>query len=241
MIIGRVGLISKYPANIPGTVLQLDAATLSASPVSSWSYEANPLGGTTVATGNFTQGTGSKQPVWTASSANMNGLPSVIYDGTKVMSAPSTAALQLIGDMTMATVIMSTDLTNFNTVGCSKGPSSEFDMFVAATNQGRFVRQGIANFFIPIVSTGVTYSMIFTSNSSVATFYLNGVVVKFFSSVNFPTVSTTANAVFIGQRSDAVTKLIGEQPELLLINRCLAPIEIATLHQFWATKYNLPV
>ena len=41
------------------------------------------------------------------------------------------------------------------------------------------------------------------------------------------------------QRSEAGTKLFGEQPELLLFSRALMPIEIATLSAFWAAKYNL--
>jgi hypothetical protein len=227
MILGRVGVTPNYPATIPGVVLQLDAATLSASPVSSWSYGA----------GNFTQATGASQPLWTASSANVNNLPSVVYDSTKVMSAPSTTALQLVGDMTIATVMYFAATPSLFTV-VSKGVTGGIEFDVYLQNSSVAFGRGLTGVISPVLVTGQLCSLILTIMGKTATFYVNGRQM-----CTGPTTGlgpgATSNAIFIGQRTDAGTKLNGEQPELLLVNRALTPIEIATLALFWNIKYNI--
>jgi hypothetical protein len=252
-ISGRVGLTQNYPSIIPGTVMQLDAATLTSSPVSSWSYAANPNGGpndfTTVPTGNFVQATGAKQPIWTPSSINVNGQPSVVYDGTKVLSYTPTASdpisLLAASDMTMATIMYLSSFPIQPTV-VSKGTSTGgFDFYFQGSNSlnpGRGIIATIpasAPYPTPFVA-GKLFSLIVTISATTATTYVNGAY-EFSGLTSGMTTTPNTNPVFIGQRTDAGTKLFGEQPELLLINRCLAPSEIATLHAFWATKYNLPV
>ena len=77
MIVGRVGVTPNFPT--PRAWLQLDAAR-SASPVLMVVWR-----------GNMVQATGASHRL-TASSANVNGLPSVVYDGTKVMATAALAA-----------------------------------------------------------------------------------------------------------------------------------------------------
>ena len=249
-ITGRVGLIPNYPSTIRGCVLQLDAATLSASPVSSWSYFSNATGGAgnSVSTGTFTQGTGGSQPVWTASSANVNGQPSVVYDGTKVMSlalaATDPLSVSACGDITMATVMYIASFPIQVTV-LSKGViNGGFDFYLNSTTSvdpGRGIIAVIpasAPYPSPF-SAGKLFSLIMTISDNTATTYVNGAYEVSALTAGMAIIPNT-NSMFIGQRTDAGTKLFGEQPELLLINRCLSPIEITTLHTFWAIKYNLP-
>jgi hypothetical protein len=222
-MIGRVGLTPNYPATIPGVVLQLDAATLSASPVSSWSYGA----------GNFTQATGASQPLWSASSANVNGKPSVLYDGTKVMSTPSTVALQLGQDLTIATVLYIPTSISSSTI-LSK--TTEFDAYIPSVNAS-ILRSGVIGRTNGLYVANVIFSLILVMSSGLFSAYYNGVYVTGWNVV--ANTATSSNAVYIGQRADGLTTLNGEQPEVLLINRALAPIEVATLALFWNIKYNI--
>jgi hypothetical protein len=230
-VAGRVGLVPNYPSKIPGTVLQLDAATLSASPVSSWAYAAD----TGPATGVFTQATSAKQPTWTAASANTNGMPSVIYDGTKVMATPNTTALQLGQDLTIATIL-------YGSVGFSSSTivskTTEFDSYIPSVNAS-IVRNGAIGRTNGLYVANVLFSLIQVISSGMFSVFYNGVYVSGGNVAG--SAAASANAVQIGQRADVLTTLTGEQPELVIVSRALAVSEIVTLHAFWAAKYKLPV
>jgi hypothetical protein len=220
------------PANLSSLVFWAQADSLSSSPVSSWSYGA----------GNLTQGTGGSQPTWTASSAHVNNQPSVLYNGSKVMSAANTSALQLTGSLTICTVIYFTTLGSFNTV-VSKGATSEFDVYVSSAGTPVFINSNIGaiagNAGTISAATKTILTITFSAGGSGVAFYVNGTAAGTNASAGAP--ASTTNAVFVGQRSDAGTTLNGEQPQVILCNTALSATDLTSLHRYFGTKYNITV
>ena len=229
--IGDGGFGPFSPANLPNLVWWTHADTLSASPVSSWSY--GPA--------NATQGTGASQPTWSSSSSNVGGKASVLYNGSQFMAAPNTASLQLTGDLTICSVIYIVSYpAGFATV-ISKGNGAEFDCYVSSAGTPTFSAGHFGSFAgtAGTVSTATKTIVTYVIGGANLAFYVNGSAAGTAASVAGQTSSS--NAVQIGQRSDAGTTLNGEQPETIMCAQALNTGQLTQLHRYLGAKYGITV
>lgn len=222
------------PASLPNLVWWTHADTLSASPVSSWSYGA----------GNATQGTGASQPTWSSSSSNVGGKSSVLYNGSQFLAATSTSALQLTSDLTICSVIyIASYPAGFATI-ISKGASAEFDAYVSSAGTPTFGSSntspvgGTAGTVSTATKTIVTITV--SVSGTTVSFYVNGVA-KGTGAAGGAGPAATSNAVQIGQRGDAGTTLNGEQPETILCGSVLSAANLTSLHRYLGGKYGISV
>lgn len=216
------------PAVLSGLVFWANAGTLTASPVSSWSYGA----------ANLTQGVGADQPTWSASSSNVGNNPSVIYASPQFLSAANTAALQLTGDLTISAVAFLGSARSFNTI-ITKGVTSEFDVYVDASSTVTFsANGGPVNGTTGAFPAAVVGIVTITCTSNALAFYTNGIAK---GTATRASTTTTVNPVQLGQRSDAGTQLIGEEPEVVMYNRALSANELLKLHRYFGKKYGIAV
>lgn len=217
------------PAELPGLVWLAQADSLSATPVASWSYGAGSL-----------TAAGAAEPAWNSSSSNLGKQPSVVYSSGNVMTAPSTAALQLAGDLTICSVMYVTSVPAGYATVISKGTTSEFDAYVQGGTNPTLARNGNPT-GLGAITTIVNRPVIITFTCSGTNWvcYVNGAQVGTTSTGSAATA--TANAVQVGQRADAGTTLIGEQPFTALCSGALSQAYLLGLHRFLGRKYGIAV
>jgi hypothetical protein len=170
----------------------------------------------------------------------MNGKPSVVYDGARSMAAANTVALQLTGDITVCTAVYLGSLRSFNTI-LSKGSVSEFEMSVDSTGAFTCQRRGASatdsmTSGAGKVAAAVPQILTFVQIGTAASFYVNGVLVASPTASHNPYTATT-NPVMVGQRADAATSLIGEQPEVVVCNAGLTGSDLTKLHAYMLGLY----
>lgn len=229
----EVSLSSFVPTSLPGCVLWLNAGAgvTQSGTVSAWTDQSGA--------GNSATSSGAAKPTYVASSTHLNGLPSISYSGTNSMTIANAASLQLTGDFTFATVVYETT-ANLDNCLISKGASGEFDLFCAASVAFEINRNGIITSFggASIVVNTPTIVVI-SSKNNVITIAVNGAKQVNGCVPYVGTFTTTNNAVTIGERSDSVTFLTGEQPEVILYNQAQAHNDIAQLTSYLGNKYAI--
>lgn len=237
--------LTRIPITIPGICLWLDAVDPS-------NNGTQPLNNTTLATwsdksgfnNNATQASGSAQPTYKTN--QMNGLPSVSFNGTQsTMGAGTTNFPSGSGALTIFIVFNSTNIALDQYI-VTWGINSAGHYFASAiTGSSRVYADAggaSANGTTQLVSatnyiTNINYpggGLISTSSIIV-----NGVPFTVTSGSD-GTPNTSVGTATIGSYLNGTLKLSGLLSEVLLYNRSLLPAQQTIINKYLGNKWGIP-
>jgi len=225
-ILGTTGLT----VNFPNSTYTDDNVYTSSTNASAWK-DLSGFGN------HATQATNANQPIYTIQTHG-NGYPSLNVASPQFMTIPNAASLQIMGPITVVGVLRSTNISAYNTV-ISKGVGGEFDLFFQ-TGENNAARSSVYQMRVNSSPTvNVTHSLVWTTDqSSFQQAYVDGVSQTL--SVNlFGAGTTSTHPVYIGQRSDAVTQLVGEMFEFMIYNQFLNSTQLTQLHTYQKLFWNI--
>ena len=207
--------------------------------VSQWNDQSGNGNNATITTGT--------QP--TVTSAAINGLPAIHFDGTSnLLEIPFNPTLVANRDFTFS-IVLSADVADPGVVQgpvsmCSNNVPGHFDFQIARTTGKlsflRGNREGLSSFAATTAVTPTQYYLVsFVMRGTNAQSYLNG---SFNGRSAFTTgIYTIGNPIRFGVRQDNGTRFRGNIAEVMWIRGAVSDAERLKLDTYIANKYALPI
>lgn len=200
---------------------------------------------------NLASSIGAGTPTYVSQSSFFANAPSARFNGSSAVTFANTAALQIVGDIT---IVMAINITTHGSLDCliAKGTSAttcEYDIFaqnlspeiVTATRRGGTIDQAVttAGQMVP----GTSYIFAFTSTGAGGgqKMYFNSTTQAAMTQSSSGTASATTSALWIGQRSDAATKLTGDIGQVVLCNSVLSATDLSKTMKYVGNQCGISV